>query len=99
MAASVSQPKCLFGREKIMTIIYFQYAAAALAFLAAIFWFLSAGVKLPEELNIGYGGVGGTVQELGEGLIQQSKFSKCAAISAGVASICEALFLAFSTCS
>ena len=80
-----------------MSTIYFQYAAAALAFIAAFFWLLSALVKLPKEINAGWGGVGGTAQELGEALVRQSRFSMCAALSAGLASICEAFFLALVT--
>ena len=78
-----------------MTIIYFQYAAAALAFIAAIFWFLSARVKHPENITMGWGGSGGTAQKLGDALIKQSRLSMYAALFAGAASLCEALFLTF----
>ena len=78
-------------------MIYFQFAAAALALLAAVFWFLSARVKLPKEITVGWGGVGGTAQELGEALVRQSGLSMRAAISAGAASFSQALFLAFSS--
>ncbi len=76
---------------------YLQFVAAGLAFIAAIFWFLSGAVKLPEEITTGWGGTGGTAQKLGEALVKQSKFSKYAALSAGAASICEGLFLALTT--
>jgi|TARA_B100000315_G_C14163294_1_gene401083 hypothetical protein len=74
---------------------YLQFAAAALAFIAAIFWLLSSRVKVPDEITVGYGGVGGTAQDLGNALIKQSKLSRYAALSAGAASICEAVFLTY----
>ena len=78
-------------------MIYFQFAAAALALLAAVFWFLSARVKLPKKITSGWGGTGGTAQQLGDALVRQSRLSMCAALSAGAASFCQALFLAFSS--
>ncbi len=74
---------------------YLQFAAAGLAFVAAAFWLSSARIKLPTEITVGFGGSGGSVQELGDALRRQSRLSACAAVSAGVASICEGVFLFF----
>ena len=73
-----------------------QFAAAGLAFVAAAFWLWSARVKLPKEITSGFGGVGGTAQELVDAIILQSRRSAYAETSAAAASICEGLFLFFS---
>ncbi len=81
--------------EQDMT--YLQFAAAGLAFVAAAFWLSSASVKLPKKITSGYGGVGGTAQELGDAIRRQSRRSAYAAATAGGASICEGLFLFLSS--
>jgi len=68
-------------------MIYLQSAAAALAFVAAIFWFSSTRVKFPKEEA--------WKEELGPQLTKQSKRSMYAAFSAGAASLFESIFLAF----
>ena len=92
--------RCLKNEREItgeQDMTYLQFAAAGLAFVAAAFWLSSASVKLPKKITSGYGGVGGTAQELGDAITRQSRRSACAAVSAGVASICEGLFLFFSS--
>ena len=70
-----------------------NWSSVAFAFLAALFWFWSGLVKLPKDITVGYGGVGGSVQELGDELRRQSKRSARAAICAGIAAICQGFVL------
>ncbi|MCW5691613.1 MAG: hypothetical protein KIT48_04550 [Pseudolabrys sp.] len=68
-----------------------QWASTISALLAAGFWFWSATIKLPKEINSGYGGVGGSVQTLGDKLRFQSRLSAMAAVFAGISALTQAL--------
>jgi hypothetical protein len=59
------------------------------AAFAALFWWVSATVRLPERVTVGFGGAGGTAQELGEAVRRQSRWSAAAAIAAGVAAAAQ----------
>jgi hypothetical protein len=61
-----------------------QWASTISALSAAGFWFWSATIKLPKEITSGYGGVGGSVQTLGDKLRFQSRLSATAAAFAGL---------------
>lgn len=64
------------------------------ALFAAAFWFASAAVRLPGKITVGYGGSGGSVQELGDAVRRQSRLSALGAVSAGIAALCQAVALA-----
>lgn len=69
----------------------FQWASTIAALLAAGFWFWSAAIKLPKEITSGYGGVGGSVQTLGDQLRIQSRLSATAAVFAGLSALTQAV--------
>ena len=68
-----------------------QWMSTICALLAAGFWFWSATIKLPKEITSGYGGVGGSVQTLGDKLRFQSRLSGLAAVFAGLSASSQAL--------
>jgi hypothetical protein len=74
-----------------MAVAIFTWGSIASALLAAGFWFWSAAVKLPKEITSGYGGVGGSMQALGDNLRFQSRLSAVAAIFAGLAALLQAV--------
>jgi len=49
-------------------MLYVSIGSAAFALAAAVLWFCSALIKLPNEISVGFGGVGGSVQDLGDQL-------------------------------
>ena len=71
----------------------FEWASANLAFAAAGFWLWSASARLPNEITTGFGGSGGTAQELGDKLRQQSGRSAAAAACAAFAAISHGIAL------
>ena len=84
-----------------------NYAAAAFAFCAAVLWFLSARVEMPEEFPIaveisspGFSGSSGgrgyslELSELALALKRQSRLSSYAAVSAGIGAILGAIAFA-----
>jgi hypothetical protein len=70
-----------------------NWLSVGFALLAAGFWLLSAVVRLPKKITAGYGGVGGTAQEMGEALCRQAGRSMVAAVCAALASACQAIVL------
>lgn len=64
--------------------------------IAAFFWFASAMVRLPQRITVGFGGAGGTAQELGEAVRRQSRWSACGAIAAAIAAGAQAVSMALS---
>lgn len=58
---------------------------------AAYYWFRSGMVKFPNVINVGYGGTGGTIVEVGEALVKQGKLNCYGAVAASV-SACAQLF-------
>ena len=68
-----------------------QWTSIAAAFAAAAAWFVSAAIKLPTEITVGFGGSGGSVQTLGEKLKSQSRWSAIAAAFAGVSAIAQGI--------
>ena len=75
-----------------MGLAIFNWVSAAFALLAAIFWFWSAWVPLPEKITSGYGGSGGSAQVFGDALRRQARLSAYGAACAAV-SACQAVFL------
>lgn len=67
-----------------------NWSSVTFAVLAAFFWFWSAVVRLPKTINSGYGGIGGTAQELGDKLRNQSFRSAVGAVCAAIAALCQA---------
>jgi hypothetical protein len=65
--------------------------SAIFAFGAALFWFLSATVALPKNYPLGLQSV--LIRVLGEALSEQSRLSAVAAVSAGLAAVCQAVSL------
>jgi hypothetical protein len=68
-----------------------QWTSTICATLAAGFWFWSAAIKLPKQITSGYGGIGGSVQTLGDNLRFQSRLSAVAAVFAGLSAFSQAL--------
>jgi hypothetical protein len=66
-------------------------ASAVFAFGAALFWFLSASVALPKNYPLGLQSV--LIRVLGEALSEQSRLSAVAAVSAGLAALCQGVSL------
>jgi len=73
--------------------VLLNWVAVVCAFIAALFWFCSASTRLPKEITIGFGGSGGSAQELGDKLRLQSRFSAIAAVFAGIAAAAQAITL------
>ncbi len=67
--------------------------AILFALLAACFWLTSSLQRLPKKLTIGFGGSGGSIQDLGVSLRRQAIYSAFAAISAALSAICQAASL------
>lgn len=63
------------------------------ALLAAVYWFLSSRQKIPQTISIGWGGEGGTAQQLGDALKEIGRLSTKAAFFAFLAAIFQALSL------
>ena len=72
---------------------FLNWASVLFAFCAAVFWFWSASQRLPEKITSAYGGVGGSMQELGDKLRRQSGLSACAAACAGLAALSQIIAL------
>lgn len=70
--------------------------AILFAFLAAGFWIASASVKIPKTITMGWGGVGGTAQELGNSIRRAARLSGIAAAGAGFAALCQGVSLLMS---
>jgi hypothetical protein len=68
-----------------------SWIAVASAAVAAGLWLWSAKVRLPDQITVGYGGVGGSVQTMADALRRQSRLSAAAAVAAGVSSFAQAL--------
>ena len=51
-----------------MTVAGLNAVSALAAFVAANFWLASALVTTPNEINVGFGGVGGSAQDLGNAI-------------------------------
>lgn len=62
--------------------IILNIASAIFSLLAALFWFLSAKVKLPGKTNIG-------LAELNSGVNKQSNLSSYAAICAAIVALIQ----------
>jgi len=60
---------------------------------AAALWLLSAVVRLPKDITVGYGGVGGSVQELADKLRLQGYLSAGAALLTGIGTLLSACAL------
>jgi hypothetical protein len=76
-------------RMSLMTL--FQWLSIVTGFLAAGFWFWSARVRLPTTIISGWGGSGGTAQELGNKLHAQGHISAAAASFSGLSLLCQAI--------
>jgi hypothetical protein len=64
--------------------------------LAAYYWFKSGTVKFPEVINVGYGGSGGTIDELGKALVKQGRLNCYGAIAASVSACAQLTSLVLS---
>jgi hypothetical protein len=69
-----------------------QWVGTVFAVLAAGFWFWSAAIRLPKEITTGFGGVGGSMQTLGDKLRLQSRLSATAAVFAALAALAQAVY-------
>ena len=69
----------------------FTWISILSGFAAAVLWLLSARVPLPGTITVGYGGVGGSVQQLGEALIRQSKWGAWAVAATALSVTCLAI--------
>lgn len=67
-----------------------RWGPAVFAFLAALFWFLSARVKFPENLEASWDAIKGA-EELSAALKAQTRYSAWAAVSAGSAAVLQGL--------
>lgn len=68
------------------------------AFLAAVFWFNSSVQKIPSEITVGWGGTGGSAQELGKALQKIGRLNGWAAFFAGLAAIVELITVGVTSC-
>jgi hypothetical protein len=66
-------------------------ASAVMAVVDAGLWLKSATIKTPEKINSGYGGSGGSMQQLGDAIRRQSRWSAGAAIAAAIAALLQAV--------
>lgn len=73
----------------LTTMTLLNVAAILFAFLAAGLWFASACVNLPKQINMGWGGVGGTAQDLVDAVRRAAIRSGFAAACAGAAATCQ----------
>ncbi len=76
-----------------MIITALHTASFVFAFAAAGFWFASTTVKMPVEITTGWGGSGGSVQELGDAVRKQGRRSAFAAAFAGLSALCQGVVL------
>ncbi len=67
----------------------FNVLSALAAALAARYWLLSARVELPTQATVGYGGVGGSQDQILASLKRQSRLSALAARWASVAALLQ----------
>lgn len=65
-----------------------QYFSALSAFVAAVFWFVSASVKIPNFLDT-------PMTELTAPFLKAAKLNSYAAISAGISAATQGLIMAF----
>ena len=68
-----------------------QFAIAITAALSAFFWALSAVVRLPARITVGYGGSGGSIDDLGKALKRQGSLNAFAAGFATISAACQAV--------
>jgi hypothetical protein len=66
------------------------------ALLAAYYWFKSGMVKFPDAINVGYGGSGGTIDELGKALIRQGRLNCYGAVAASVSACAQLIGIVLS---
>ena len=66
-----------------------HYAAIAFAIIGSGLWFWSALVRLPKEFTVGWGGVGGTSEDMLNALKRQSRLNAWAAAFTAAAIISE----------
>lgn len=57
---------------------------------AAGFWAASAFVVFPTQITSGYGGIGGSAQELGDAVRRQSRLSAIGAVFACIGALAQA---------
>lgn len=77
-----------------MKIVYiFNILSAFSAIFAAIFWYVSAKIKVPKDFPRSSDGKGYSIniRPLSRSLQKQSKFSSYAALCASIAAICQAI--------
>lgn len=70
--------------------VILELLSAGLALLAASLWLRSALIKTPEKITMGYGGSGGSAQELGEAIRNQARWSSWAAYAAAASAVTQA---------
>ncbi len=65
--------------------IVLNTASCLAAGTAAYYWFRTSRVKFPPKVTVGYGGVGGSIQEIGNAMMEQSRYNAYGAASAMIA--------------
>jgi hypothetical protein len=73
---------------------YLNWVIVIFAFLAAAFWLWSSTQRLPKKITSGWGGSGGSAQELADKLRRQSALSAIGALFAAIAAFFQGLALA-----
>ena len=75
------------GLQLLETIL--NTASCLAAGTAAYYWFRTSRVKFPPKVTVGYGGVGGSIQEISNSMIEQSRYNAYGAASAMIAAILQ----------
>ncbi len=71
-----------------MLIVFSNLLSIISSALAAYFWFRSGKVAIP-QINVGYGGTGGSLDDLKLALNKQGTFSCYGAIAASVSALAQ----------
>jgi hypothetical protein len=72
-------------------MVTLQWLSIVLGLLAAFLWLWSSLIRLPTIIASGYGGGGGTAQQLGDKLRIQGRISAAAAASTALSVFCQAV--------
>lgn len=76
---------------KVLMDFWLSVVTAMASLIAAGFWAASAIVKLPTLIASGYGGVGGSAQQLGDAVRRQSMLSAFGAVFACIAALAQCI--------
>lgn len=76
------------GELRLLEIVL-NITSCLAAGTAAYYWFRTSRVKFPPKVTVGYGGVGGSIQEISNVMIEQSRYNANGAASAMIAAILQ----------